>query len=202
MRLSTAMTPRVINCAHDLPQHVALPRIAGPSSHSRNCCAATASAWTSRTSVRKGRRSTSASRERSRRSRSRPRERSWPTTPASSSRRRGLASVHVLLNTCALLWLVGDPARLSASSARARAALESTEAEAYVSAISGFEISVKHRKGKLELPLPPREWLAQAFEAYSLWELPITLQIAALALEVAVAHADPCDRMIVATPAS
>jgi PIN domain nuclease of toxin-antitoxin system len=102
----------------------------------------------------------------------------------------------VLLDTCALLWLVGDPARRSA---RARAALESTETEAYVSAISGFEISVKHRKGKLELPLPPREWLAQAFAAYSLRELPITLQIAALAPEVAVAHADPCDRMIVAT---
>ena len=84
-------------------------------------------------------------------------------------------------------------------SARARAALESSETEAYISAISGFEISVKHRRGKLELPLPPREWLAQAFAAYSLRELPITLQIAALAPEVAVAHADPCDRMIVAT---
>jgi PIN domain nuclease of toxin-antitoxin system len=104
--------------------------------------------------------------------------------------------VHVPLDTCALLWLVGDPARLSA---RARAALESTETEAYVSAISGFEISVKHRRGKLELPLPPREWLAQAFAAYSLRELPITLQIAALAPDVAVAHADPCDRIIVAT---
>lgn len=104
--------------------------------------------------------------------------------------------MRVLLDTCALLWLVGDPARLSA---RARAALESPDTEAYVSAISGFEISVKHRKGKLELPLPPREWLVQAFAAYSLRELPITLQIAALAPEVAVAHADPCDRMIVAT---
>ena len=78
-------------------------------------------------------------------------------------------------------------------------ALESTETEAYVSAISGFEISIKHRKGKLQLPLPPREWLAQACTAYSLRELPVTLQIAALASEVAVPHADPCDRMIVAT---
>ena len=104
--------------------------------------------------------------------------------------------MRVLLDTCALLWLVGDPARLSA---RARSALERTETEAYVSAISGFEISVKHRKGKLELPLPPREWLAQAFAAYSLRELPITLEIAALAPDVAVPHADPCDRMIVAT---
>jgi len=102
----------------------------------------------------------------------------------------------VLLDTCALLWLVGDPARLSA---RARAMLESTETEAYISAISGFEIAVKNRKGKLELPLAPREWLAQAFAAYSLRELPITLAIASLAPEVAVPHADPCDRMIVAT---
>ncbi|HEX7839120.1 MAG TPA: PIN domain-containing protein [Kofleriaceae bacterium] len=35
--------------------------------------------------------------------------------------------------------------------------------------------------------------------AYPLRELPVTLEIAALALEVAVPHADPCDRMIVAT---
>jgi PIN domain nuclease of toxin-antitoxin system len=41
--------------------------------------------------------------------------------------------------------------------------------------------------------------LAQAFAAYSLRELPITLQIAALAPEVTTAHADPCDRMIIAT---
>jgi PIN domain nuclease of toxin-antitoxin system len=41
--------------------------------------------------------------------------------------------------------------------------------------------------------------VAQAFAAYSLRELPITLQIAALAPDVAVAHADPCDRIIVAT---
>lgn len=77
--------------------------------------------------------------------------------------------------------------------------MESTETEAYISAISGFEISVKHRKGKLELPLAPREWLAQAFAAYSLRELPITLEIAALAPEVSVSHVDPCDRMIIAT---
>jgi PIN domain nuclease of toxin-antitoxin system len=92
--------------------------------------------------------------------------------------------------------MVGDPARLSA---RARATLENADTETCVSAISGFEISVKHRKGKLELPLPPHEWLVHAFAAYSVRELPITLQIAALAPEVAVAHADPCDRMIVAT---
>jgi hypothetical protein len=46
--------------------------------------------------------------------------------------------------------------------------LESAETDAYVSAISGFEFSVKHRKGKLERQLAPREWRARAFAAYSL----------------------------------
>lgn len=58
--------------------------------------------------------------------------------------------MQVLLDTCALLWLVGDPQRLSA---RARSILESPDTEAFISAISGFEISVKHKKGKLRLPL-------------------------------------------------
>ena len=43
----------------------------------------------------------------------------------------------MLLDTCALLWLVGDPTRFSA---RALAMLESTETKEYVSAISKFKI--------------------------------------------------------------
>jgi PIN domain nuclease of toxin-antitoxin system len=38
-----------------------------------------------------------------------------------------------------------------------------------------------------------------AFAAYALRELPVTLEIAALAPEVAVSHADPCDRILIAT---
>jgi PIN domain nuclease of toxin-antitoxin system len=96
--------------------------------------------------------------------------------------------VQVLLDTCALLWLVSDPARLSA---RARSVLESADTDACVSAISGFEIAIKNRKGKLALPM--------SFAAYSLRELPVTTQIAAFSTEVALPQAAPCDRMIVAT---
>lgn len=96
--------------------------------------------------------------------------------------------MRVLLDTCALLWLVGDPGRFSV---RARTILESSDTAVYVSAISAFEISVKHRKGKLALPLPPSEWLTQAFAAYGLRELPVSLQVAALAPDVDVPHADP-----------
>ena len=53
MRLSTALTPRVISCAEDLPQHVALPR-GLPGRTSRRSFASTASPSTSRTSARAG----------------------------------------------------------------------------------------------------------------------------------------------------
>jgi PIN domain nuclease of toxin-antitoxin system len=104
--------------------------------------------------------------------------------------------VRVLLDTCALLWLVGDPTRLSTS---ARTVLADPETELCISAISAFEIAVKHRKGKLALPLPAREWLREAFEIYAIQDLPVTSEIAAMAPDVAVPHADPCDRMIIAT---
>ncbi|WP_437973123.1 type II toxin-antitoxin system VapC family toxin [Sorangium sp. So ce295] len=104
--------------------------------------------------------------------------------------------MRVLLDTCALLWLVGAPARLSTS---ARTVLADAGTELFVSAISAFEIAVKQRKGKLALPLPARDWLRDALQAYAIRELPVTSEIAALAPEVAVSHADPCDRIIIAT---
>jgi PIN domain nuclease of toxin-antitoxin system len=104
--------------------------------------------------------------------------------------------MRLLLDTCVLLWMVGDPTQLSEA---AHAALTAPDAELYISAISAFEIAIKHRKGKLALPLPPREWCRQVIASYALRELPVTTEIAALAPDVAVSHADPCDRMIVAT---
>src|SRR5258706_15995071 len=104
--------------------------------------------------------------------------------------------MRILLDTCALLWLVGDPSRLSPA---ALAVVTSGEVRRCVSAISAFEIAVKHRKGKLTLPVPPREWVRRALADYAIEELPITSEIAAMAPEVLVPHADPCDRMIIAS---
>jgi PIN domain nuclease of toxin-antitoxin system len=104
--------------------------------------------------------------------------------------------VRVLLDTCALLWLVGDPTRLSTS---ARTVLADPGTELCVSAISAFEIAIKHKKGKLALPLPARDWLRETIQMYAIRELPVSSEIAALAPDVAVSHADPCDRIIIAT---
>ena len=57
----------------------------------------------------------------------------------------------VLLDTCTLLWLVAAPERLSGI---AKGLIEGAT-EAFVSAISAFEIGIKHSRGALDLPLDP-----------------------------------------------
>lgn len=104
--------------------------------------------------------------------------------------------MQLLLDTCVLLWMVGDPDRLSTP---AREVIARADSSLLVSAISAFEIAVKRSKGKLELPLPPREWVARALADYGISAVPMTSEMAALAPEVAVAHRDPCDRIILAT---
>ncbi len=104
--------------------------------------------------------------------------------------------MRLLLDTCALLWLVGDPEQLSDP---ALEALSAEDAQLFVSAISAFEVALKVRKGKLALSQPAREWFKGALLAHRLVEVPISSSIAAHACEVPLAHGDPADRMIVAT---
>jgi len=101
----------------------------------------------------------------------------------------------MLLDTCALLWLAQGGGELS------RGMLQKI-AEApfvYVSAISGFEIGVKVRKGKLELPAAPSDWFKTIVQHHDLQVLALDLDICILSAELPPIHNDPCDRMIIAT---
>ena len=71
--------------------------------------------------------------------------------------------MHLLLDTCALLWVAGEPDKLSR---RARERLAQLDVKLYVSSISAFEISLKSRKGKLQLPITPREWFSEAVSVF------------------------------------
>src|SRR4051794_24281286 len=97
----------------------------------------------------------------------------------------------LLLDTCTLLWLVGDQARLSAV---AREMFRAHTGSAFVSAISAFEIGVKHRRGKLILPKDPGQWVDDACRLHSLLEVPVSIQIAMRSTQLPLLHADPCDR--------
>ena len=101
----------------------------------------------------------------------------------------------LLLDTCALLWLGGDPERLSPA---ARSRIERTML-IYVSPVSLWEIALKHRLGKLELSLPPHEWFAAVKEAYGFSVLPLDEPVMLESARLPLFHRDPADRFIIAT---
>ena len=101
-----------------------------------------------------------------------------------------------LLDTCTLLWLVADQSKLSRS---ALECIDSNDAALFVSSISAFEIGVKHRKGRLRLPMSPDAWFAGVVEFHDLREIRVDGPIAAHSTTLPTLHADPCDRMLVAT---
>jgi PIN domain nuclease of toxin-antitoxin system len=101
----------------------------------------------------------------------------------------------LILDTCALLWLAGQD-RLLSVDARRRIA---DAAVVWVSAITGFEIGVKVRKRKLDLPLPVEVWLASVVDHHRLAVAPLDLSVCVRATQLPPVHWDPADRMIIAT---
>jgi len=101
----------------------------------------------------------------------------------------------LILDTCVLLWMAGNPDKLSASARKALA----PNNEFYISAISAFEIAIKNKKKKLALPTDPWTWFQRVTSHFRMKEIPISARIAALAPDVDVPHGDPADRIILAT---
>ncbi|MDD5139225.1 MAG: type II toxin-antitoxin system VapC family toxin [Verrucomicrobiales bacterium] len=100
----------------------------------------------------------------------------------------------MILDTCALLWLASGNRKLS------RAALKEINAApaVYVSAISGFEISLKISAGRLELSHPVETWFEQVIEHHGLTILPLELDVCIAAAKLPAVHDDPFDRFIIA----
>ena len=103
--------------------------------------------------------------------------------------------MRLLLDTHALLWWLAGSRRLSAN---ARSAIENDANEVLVSAATAWEITTKHRLGKL----PQAELVArdvsgtlagQGFEA-----LAITVNDAQRAGQLPGPHRDPFDRRLIA----
>jgi PIN domain nuclease of toxin-antitoxin system len=78
------------------------------------------------------------------------------------------------------------------------AALRS-EPRVAVSAISSFEVVYLHKRKRIELPLPVREWLKEALAPSRIESLPVTSEIATASAELPEHHKDPADRIIIAT---
>lgn len=100
-----------------------------------------------------------------------------------------------LADTHALLWHLSGNDLLSIA---ARNALDDDESDVYVSAASAWEITIKHRLGKL----PEAEAFADDVEgmirSQGYAALPITMAHAELAGRLSGSHRDPFDRMLIA----
>jgi PIN domain nuclease of toxin-antitoxin system len=106
--------------------------------------------------------------------------------------------VRFLLDTHALLWWLFDDARLSST---ARGIVSDPDHEILVSAASAWEISTKHRLGRLDSAAPLLAdlpgWLVRA----GFRELPISVAHARKAGGWRNDHRDPFDRMLAAQSA-
>ncbi len=103
--------------------------------------------------------------------------------------------MRVLLDTHSLLWLVTDDPRLSD---KAREIFLDAENELLCSAVVGFEISVKHSLGKLELEESPRSFMDNRIRNNALTPFPVTMAHAVRVAELPFHHRDPFDRLLVA----
>ena len=102
----------------------------------------------------------------------------------------------VVLDTCAIVWAIGDPARLPDSVA---GILTADDTRVCVSAISCAEIACASQRGRLDIDRHWRRWFRHYVELNGWTVLPIDLDT----VEEAYAlpdpfHRDPADRLIVA----
>ena len=99
-----------------------------------------------------------------------------------------------LLDTHIWVWSVLEPERIGPHTLRR---LESPESQCWLSPISTWELLTLVAKGKMQLDLDPREWIARAVSRFR--EAPLTHQIAVVSRQMQIPHQDSADRFLVAT---
>ena len=103
----------------------------------------------------------------------------------------------ILLDTHALLWLRAGDARLGpAARAQIQQAWESDQVA--LSAISFWEMAMLRDKGRIRYPEDVGRWRREQL-MQGLVEIPVDGEIGIRANSLAGLHADPADRIIVAT---
>jgi len=103
--------------------------------------------------------------------------------------------VRLLLDTCTFLWLAADDARLTP---RARSTCRSPDNAVFLSAVCAWEISIKHRLGRLPLPEPPVRYVASRREALRIEPLSFDESSAGHEGLLPPHHRDPFDRGLIA----
>jgi PIN domain nuclease of toxin-antitoxin system len=100
----------------------------------------------------------------------------------------------LLLDTCTFLWVVAGSRELSERAARE---FQDPANEVYLSAVSAWEIAVKHMLGKLPLPEDPRRFVPSQRALHRIEALPLGEQAVLTLGRLPALHKDPFDRMLI-----
>jgi PIN domain nuclease of toxin-antitoxin system len=100
----------------------------------------------------------------------------------------------LLLDTCTFLWIATGSSDLSK---RAAQLFRDPANEVFLSAASAWEIAVKHSIGRLPLPVPAADYVADLRKRHGIASLPISEEEALYLPQLPKLHRDPFDRMLV-----
>ena len=94
-----------------------------------------------------------------------------------------------------MMWAFAEPQKLPP---KARAAIEDTSNEIWVSSAATWEVTIKHALGKLTLPTSPQVYLPSRIAHYGFKELSISVAHTVALAALPNHHTDPFDRILVA----
>jgi PIN domain nuclease of toxin-antitoxin system len=100
----------------------------------------------------------------------------------------------LLLDTCTFLWLATGDRALSRA---ARDLFADPNNDVHLSAISVWEIALKHSLGKLPLPKPPMAFIPDLRARHQVEPLPLDERAALAVAQLPDLHRDPFDRMLI-----
>ena len=102
----------------------------------------------------------------------------------------------LLIDTCAFIWLATTPRQLSKGM---RVLYENPSNEVYLSVASAWEISIKHRCGKLRLSndMPPAEFIPEVRRRHGIEVLALREEDSFMLPRLPPIHQDPFDRMLI-----
>lgn len=107
--------------------------------------------------------------------------------------------MRILLDTHVAVWLAEGSRRLGLR-ARRRIDLAARSGGVAISAITFWEVGVLAQKGRLQLPQGLGAWREVVLSQPGMTELAVSSEIAVAAVDLPGSfHADPADRLIVAT---
>lgn len=102
--------------------------------------------------------------------------------------------MRLLLDTCTFLWVAAGSTRLSPS---AREYFQDFGNEAYLSAVSAWEIAIKHATGALSLDQAPDRFVPKYRSAHGIDVLALSQDTVLHLGRLPGLHRDPFDRMLI-----